>query len=125
MKCEIDIDLGNLADEREPVAFRVPKNGEHFVSYDMCVQECEFLSQERMRLIVRRRWQWPEWLTAEWIAMDGNGEWYGYDGEPVTDGDEWQIHGGIGVEIDRRMVAFSPPTCTDWRQSNRRNPRAT
>ena len=129
MKCEIDIDLGALADEWEPVAFRKPTDGDSFIGNDG-----EFFGPDRPvemrfgpRLIVRSRWQWPEWLTAEWIARDYNGTWWAYAAEPRLDErypDSWTGSLGKRTVMFSELFAFSPPQCGDWRQSKRRNPNA-
>lgn len=78
-------------------------------------------------VIVRKKWQWPDWLKAPWIAMDKNGEWYAYKEQPdlmdcfVT----WQSSGPSSlVLIDCLLFDFTPPECTDWKQSLRKNPNA-
>ena len=122
MKYEIDIDLGPLSDEWEPVAFRHPcHKGDAWVD--------TFGDVERIdkgicgpRLIVRRRWHWPEWLTAEWIAMDFTGKWYGYANEPEIMGNGVMAWWGNGGVCNLSFTTFTPPPCTDWTQSKRRNP---
>ena len=125
MKYEIDIDLGRLADEWEPVAFRSVAKNEFWLS--PCGKEVRGSSYADAangpRLIVRRRWHWPEWLTAEWIAMDERGVWFAYLNEPSHGVNSWC--GGQCVGLSLGLLKFDAPTCTDWRQSKRRNPRAT
>lgn len=79
------------------------------------------------RLILRKKWQWPDWLKAPWIAMDKNGEWYAYKEQPdLMDGFvTWQSSGPAShTLIDSGMFDFTPPECTDWKQSLRKNPNA-
>lgn len=73
-------------------------------------------------LILRPAWQWPPWLTAPWIAMDKGGSWYAYEAEPKKEGIScW--HGDRDFALlSSHMFAFTPPPCTDWRLSKRKNP---
>ena len=132
MKCEIDIDLGELADGWEPVAFREPLKGESYLSSGATrgssIREagqnfCDMGGPTESYLIVRRRWKWPEWLTAEWIAMDANGNWVGYATEPDMGAVSWNS-GGESFFVSPRLTVFGPPPRTDWKQSKRRNPNA-
>ena len=108
--------------------FRCPNVGEYWI-YDHCLPACGlgFVLPHSPRLILRKTWQWPEWLKAPWIAMDKNGEWYAYKEQPdlmdcfVT----WQSSGPSSlVLIDCLLFDFTPPECTDWKQSLRKNPNA-
>lgn len=70
---------------------------------------------------LKRVWQWPEWLTAEWIAMDKDGAWWAYLSEPKIGSEFWLIN-EHGRYIDQLLMAFTPPPCDDWTQSKMRNP---
>lgn len=75
--------------------------------------------------VCRRAWQWPDWLAANWIAMDGNGIWYAYSDRPTpnsSDG-EWYCADGY-VSLSRRFINFDPPPCDYWKKSLRQNPRS-
>jgi hypothetical protein len=74
-------------------------------------------------VVVRPEWQWPDWLTAEWIAMDKCGWWYAYGEEPHVCDKHWMADKEVS-RINELLVNFTPPRCTDWTQSLRRNPRA-
>lgn len=69
MKIEIDVDLGEYADEWEPVAFRKPLPGEWFITDVGHPHVWSDKDHQHPRLIIRRKWKWPEWLKAEWIAV--------------------------------------------------------
>ena len=116
MKCEIDINLGPLADEWEPVGFRHCESDENYV-VDGRIYRGPTKSD---RLVVRRRWQWPEWLTAEWIAMDKDGTWFASNEVPEINNCIYEVDDS--VSLDENLIAWTPPPCTDWRQSKRRNP---
>lgn len=73
-------------------------------------------------VIYRPSWQWPEWLTAEWIARDADGEWWAFNQKPRASCGSWISEGGRYFLLSKKLVAFTPPPCTDWRQSLRRNP---
>ena len=123
MKCEIDIDLGKLSDEWEPVAFRVAKKGETIVCQNGLPHLIQSDSWNDPRLIVRRRWQWPEWLTAEWYCEWQNGSQYVSVYEPllVSGRSDWL---GNGTMKCLDGVVDIPKIGGDWRQSKRRNPRS-
>ena len=71
-------------------------------------------------LIVRKAWQWPEWLQARFIAMDESGYWYAYD-SPTCDGkSHWR--GRVSVPLLPSCLDFTPPPCDDWKDSLRENP---
>ena len=124
MKYEIDIDLGRLADEWEPTGeFRVPKKDDHYYIRGGRVETAYDDFKTDSHLIIRGKWKWPEWLTAEWIAMDERGVWFAYLNEPSHGVNSWC--GGQCVGLSLGLLKFDAPTCTDWRQSKRRNPRAT
>lgn len=121
MKLEIEIDLPEeTLRDWEPVAFRKPVRGE------ICISSLGVIHEDtgnfaEPRLILRRRWHWPEWLTAEWIAADEGLIWYGYEHEPVLAQHHWEWS-GVATRLTSKLLAFAPPDCTDWRQSKMRNP---
>jgi hypothetical protein len=73
------------------------------------------------KIIVRKiePWKQPDFLKPGWIAMDENGEWYWYIKEPFYSSDEDQWFSGDNV-ILMSEVNWTPPKCTDWKQSKRR-----
>lgn len=76
------------------------------------------------RLILRKKWQWPEWIKLPYIAMQPNGDWYGFSDKPsFQDGFRWDGHGFVYL-LSPDYFDFTPPECTDWRQSLRKNPNA-
>lgn len=102
---------------------RPPKIGEKFIDA-ICGQArkctCDTIPP---RVIVREAYEWPEWLTAEWIAMDTNAAWYAYADEPRMLGGSGSWSGEHPLRMTGSShIAFAPPHCTDWRQSKRRNP---
>lgn len=132
MKYEIDIDMGKFSAEWECIAIRVATQEDAFITSGGVVSEpCQAGSFRTIynepRIIVRRRWQWPEWLTAEWIAMDFDGSWWCYSIEPQLDESFPKVWSGSLMKrtwLLPDLVAFTPPPGTDWRQSKRRNPSA-
>ena len=124
MKCEIDIDLGPLADEWEPVAFRKPKEGERYLSVEYELPtEALFDFETKLHLIVRRRWKWPEWLTAEWIFCNCHETWFATNSDPIQVNTGFQSVNAVAITTNN-YFQFTPPHCTDWTQSKRRNPNA-
>ena len=117
MKCEIDIDLGPLADEWEPVAFRHCESDDNYV-VDGQIYRGPTNSD---RLIVRRRWKWPEWLTAEWIFCNCHETWFATNSDPVRGNAGFQSVNAVAI-TSNNYFQFTHPPCTDWTQSKRRNP---
>lgn len=122
MKCEIDVDLGELANEWEPVAFRVPTDVDMWVNHiGQVVGGADGYSSPHLRLIVRRKWTPPAWLKPGWIAMDADCAWFAYRSEPEAcygDG-EWRS-GDEASHLCPDIIDFTPPPCDDWKQSKRR-----
>ena len=95
MKYEIEIPDGVIPEGYEPVAFRRPCNGNKMLSSDGELIESNGLLREP-RLILLRKWQWPEWLDADslqwesyWVAHKGELRWGVYwemiAGDPPPD----------------------------------------
>jgi hypothetical protein len=75
------------------------------------------------RIIVRPAWQWPAWLKAPWIAQDRQGSWLSFNDEPLAS--ERRDSGWDRNEelcLNSPHIDFTPPPCTDWRESKRKNP---
>lgn len=66
-------------------------------------------------------WDWPEWLTCEWIARDQSGMWCAYESEPICGGLYWYDRNGGYVHLARWALALSLPD-VPWQESKRRNP---
>ena len=123
MKCEIDIDLGKLADEWEPVRIGLPVGPENYLVASRGEVWSNAITQSLItRLIVRRRWQWPEWLTAEWYFESAVGRQFVANNEPHIGERSWRWWGAY-VSFDKEWISI-PKIGGDWRQSKRRNPRA-
>lgn len=121
MKIEIDVDLGPYAEEWEAVAFRKPLKGECFITDAGHPHVWGDQQHTNPRLIIQRKWKWPEWLKAEWIVKFAIGGWVATNEEPLlTAGDYWSWGRYAPIYLD--VFDFTPPPCTDWRQSKRRNP---
>lgn len=73
-------------------------------------------------VIVRRVWQWPSWLKVAAIAMDEDGCWWTFSAIPKCCDDQGQWSGYSLWIIEQSELDFTPPPCTDWRQSLRLNP---
>jgi hypothetical protein len=100
---------------------RQPLAGEHFINlFGSVVYQSHHCGD--IRIIVRKSWQWPEWLKAGWIAMDEDGEWFAYSVEPEIKGNVWNPERGYKQIANLTVLDISPPTCTDWRNSLRKNP---
>jgi len=71
-------------------------------------------------VILKKKWTWPEWLIAKYIAMQSNEEWYAFAERPTLVTDCWypdcpscRLTGIVQMEF---------PVGMDWRQSLMRNP---
>lgn len=83
-----------------------------------------------MFFILRKSWVWPAWLKAPYIAMDDAGDWYAYPSKPVIYqgiASVWSNqHPQVSAEALTRgkLFDFTPPPCSYWRESLRKNPNA-
>lgn len=119
MLATIEIDLGPVADEWEPIAYRKAKDREFFYFGGSIFND----KAERPRhdvIIVRRKWVWPSWLKARWYAESEGGASYCGDGVdiPQPSGKTWLMSNWR--EIPRWIDI--PKIGGDWRQSLRENP---
>jgi hypothetical protein len=124
---EVEIPDGwELADSRmrqaQPGESFLVANGDVRTVHPSNATECR-----RLRVMVRQAWNWPAWLKAPWIARTPSGKWCGYEFEPrLANGPGgpntmWQCYGKHGPIWDA-FIDFTPPPCTDWRESKRKNP---
>lgn len=131
-KIEIEVDV---PEGWEAVRYGMPNRGEWFLDDDdksvIFCNEPPYV----LRVIVARAYAWPSWLKAEWIACDSSMNWYAFTREPelalrdeIADSDDdchplnWQKYYGTYCFISPVLYDFTPPPCTDWRQSKRRRP---
>ena len=115
-KIEIEVDI---PDGYEFVRYGVPTDRDYFVYPDGYVMPsgCE---SNGSYVIVRKAWQWPPWLKADYIAMDKAGKWFAFASRPNCECDGW-----FGVNhfyINKLVLDFNPPPCDDWTQSLRVRP---
>lgn len=132
----VEIEDGVIPEGKELVRIGWPKRGEQWidrVSEELCTAFPSTFDWPKGRghaIIVRDKWEWPEWLKAEWICCNNCGEWRASLYEPIRDGED-------GWKFDCRNMslkladlakftnyAWTPPPCTDWTKSKRRNPNA-
>jgi len=102
---------------------RPPKCGEHYMSaFDRAGVSVANRDASDPRIIVRPTWQWPAWLKVPAIAMDKCGDWWAFNTIPTLHRSTHEWIGECAFELIGDEVDFSPPPCTDWRQSLRLNP---
>lgn len=122
----------DIPDGYDFVRYGSPMKGENYLCRDgaVCVAVDDFDPGVKY-VIVRPAWVWPAVIKAPWIAMDENGLWYAYDGEPhVRGADEYQRQpatcwscGNVRyTAIQQWAIDFTPPPTTDWKSSKRKNP---
>lgn len=118
MQVELELtakQLETLGDEWEVVRVGFAKKGEMCMTVkgdEVWEAVCD---HDDYRLVVRRKWQWPEWIKdGVWIAMDKDGKWYLYAEEPRRDESMW-----LGPDASRleHLCDFTPPPVVDWRHS--------
>jgi len=105
------------------VRYGYPREGEWYIGLDGNVQQATFDHDATMKPIVREKWQWPEWLRASAVAMDGDGTWWAYSHIPRCNevDNEW-IGSQFIVRLDAFLMYWTPPVCEDWRKSLHVNP---
>ncbi len=122
MRVEIEIDETLIPEGYEAIAVRVPKAGDVYShQYEIRKAITADGTESRARMIIRKVWKWPEWLTCDWIAKDEDGDWYGYNiSKPEIQ--------PIGFTSEDEAVCLSAaisgelfPPCA-WKDSLRENP---
>ena len=102
--------------------FRRPRGEEMFLSSDGMVFRFYNCPADSPRLILRRKFVWPEWLTCRWIARDMDDQWWGYVGEkPDVLEDYWSAN-GLACELSGTVDTSTFPD-VPWQESLRENPR--
>lgn len=102
---------------------RPPKQGEFYLIARDEVQ-CRAAGELHLaipRVIVRRKWEWPAWLKAEWLFQTNTQKWLATSVMPVLCDSYWYLAGEY-FTLDMDALDFTPPPCDDWRLSLRRNP---
>lgn len=105
--------------------FRFPRKGESHLEWpdmnNIMVAGLDYV--HKRHIILRKKWQWPEWLKLPYIAMDHNGEWFAFSEKPTKYDTDWD--GGLfACPLSAKYFDFTPPECTDWTQSLLKNPNA-
>jgi hypothetical protein len=114
-----------IPDGWEYVRLGRPMTDEHFIC-DAHDTVCHWPRSEQSTypaIILRPAWTWPAWLKAPWIAKDdGDPTWMAFESEPHLrlDAGVWWL--AVGYPIYRPLYDFTPPPCTDWKLSKRKNP---
>jgi len=123
MEATIEIDDGLIPDGYEAVAFRDPLPGEEFISFKGDVMASTIKEPGHPRLIVRRQWEWPSWLTCRAIAKDASGDWTLWLTEiPTFDGTLWHSDENIIATAVGAVDTSSFPSC-EAKDSLRINPK--
>lgn len=98
--------------------------------YELVANSRRYISVDEIRwdvvFTLRQSWQWPSWLNGKWLFMVPSGEWYASESEPLLrcNQENWDIVRGGACSLSERFFDFTPPTCTDWKTSLRKNPRS-
>jgi len=110
VKYEIEIPEGTIPAGYEPVEFRVPKGGETVITYrgGQITHDNNF-SPNGPRMILRKKWEWPEWLASKWICRDEK-DWWASADQPEWDGEEWMASDYESLcMIDLKFLPDVPP----------------
>lgn len=67
----------------EITEFRIPK-AEEKILYDMDRISTAGVGWNAPRLILKKKFVWPEWLKCRWIAKSPDGAWLAINGNMVT-----------------------------------------
>jgi hypothetical protein len=110
--------------------FRLPKKGDYFLNScgDLNLSTNDWNNSNYMnsyanqRIILRKKYQWPTWLKARYIAMDKDKGWWAYDSRPILYERGWKIGEGRAFNLRHNLVDFTPPECSDWTKSLMENP---
>jgi hypothetical protein len=120
VKTTITIEL-DIPDGWEFVEYRTPKEGEYYANQYDGSPIFSSGGNLQQRIIIRTVWTWPAWLKAPWIAMDEDGLWSGCESEPFGGRAKWMTKGNA-VQLHIGLLDFTPPPCSDWKLSKRKNP---
>lgn len=111
----------NIQKQYDILDHRLPRDGEDYVDSNNVVRTAGGNHTTVSRLIVRKKFEWPEWLKANYIAMDENGSWWAFNNRPEAKHCDWAASGG-GVELDADFLDIELPTPCDWEDSLRKRP---
>lgn len=107
------------------IDFRLPREGELYIANDIARPKRAAVSHGHtspFRLIVRKRFEWPTWLKAKYIAMDECGDWFAYNEAPEPYNTRWSTSDADHILLRDGFFDMQLPTCDDWKQSLMENP---
>lgn len=133
MQATIEIDDKLIPQDYECIAFRAPEVGETYLLSSPGVKQA-IMCHEKLGswistpMILRRKWQWPSWLTCRSIARRGDGVWVYFRSsipvDEIRDGLLWWVDtdGVCGIPLPSAAIDLSVlPEC-DPADSLRINP---
>lgn len=109
----------------EVIDFRLPVKGDLYIANDINRPQLAGKDHGHMspyRLIVRKKFEWPTWLKAKFIAMDECGEWYAYVERPEICRTRWASSEEVYTRLTSDLFDMQLPTCNDWTKSLMENP---
>ena len=98
--------------------------GEHVIGVGTVEKWTAPYQSDREYVIVRKVWQWPEWLKAAAIVQSSSDSWYACKEIPQRSDTArcgWDLFHYWSL-LDPKLIDFTPPSCVDWRDSLRINP---
>ena len=127
MSVTATIEFDGIPEGYEPVRFGVPKQGEFYLHKTLILEATQDHYIDPMPvLIIRPVWLPPAWLKPGWIASNKGAVWLWFDHKPVfKSGKYWAVGDTCPVVINRRMLDFTPPPCTEPAKSLREIKEAT
>lgn len=66
------------------------------------------------RVILKKKWQWPEWLLAPYIAKNNCNEWHAHNEKPMKTDEDWYSFQKIRVYPGLIKIEFPE---VDWENS--------
>jgi len=119
----VQVEIPNGLEIADPV-MRAPKSGELYLNHNNTVlSECNHPLTNKY-VIVKRAYNWPEWLKANWIAKAPTGLWYAFWKKPVVNKDAGNWYYAIDtILLNQNFFDFTPPDCkSNWEDSAIKNP---
>lgn len=104
-------------------AMRCPKVGEHYPLTNGTAKASYDWASLPM-VILRPEWKWPKELGSKFAAViqwSAEGEWFATTRMPEMEMNGWWGSCGDAVRL-RYFDWWTPPPCSDWKQSLRKNP---
>lgn len=102
--------------------FRVPNIGEYILINDHASQQNSVTGFDEPHRILRKKWQWPEFLTVPYIAHLQNGCWVWFKSKPTWNNNYYENSQGVLTALFYTTNIVFPPLSDDAKDSLMKNP---